>query len=80
MKMINIQCLDCKQESVQSIHFYDIEIVKEEIAFTFDFGYVAKVKAKTMCPHCGHVAHHSFIEQINSNDIITLATRRVDIR
>ena len=80
MKMINIQCLDCKQESVQSIHFYDIGIVREEEVFGFDFGYVAKVKAKTMCPHCGHVAHHSFIEQLNSNDIITLATRRADMR
>ena len=80
MKMINIQCLDCKKESVQSIHFYDIEIIREEAVFDFDFGYVAKVKAKTMCPHCGHVAHHCFTEQLSSNDIITLATKRVDMR
>ena len=80
MKMINIQCLDCKQESVQSIHFYESEIVHVKDDFNFDFGYEARVKAKTMCPHCGHVAYHSFTEQLNSNDIITLATRRKDMR
>lgn len=80
MEMINIKCLDCKQESVQSIHFYDIEIVREEEVFGFDFEYQARVKAKTMCPHCGHVAYHHFIEQISSNDIITLATKKVDLR
>ena len=35
MKMINIQCLDCKQESVQSIHFYESEIVHVKDDFTF---------------------------------------------
>lgn len=80
MKMINMQCLECKQESVQSVHFFDVEITKEEDACSFTFRYEARVKAKTMCPHCGRVAYHNFTEQITSNDIITLATRRKDMR
>ena len=75
-RLINFTCYHCKKDFTIQPYFGKPRVYTREDPLTMKEYYTARVTAKAVCPHCGTVNELSCENDIFSNDIINLATRR----
>jgi hypothetical protein len=73
---INFTCYHCKEDFTIQPYFGRPRIYTNEDPLTMKEYYTARVVAKAVCPYCGTVNELSCENEIFSDDIISLATRR----
>ena len=75
-KLINFTCYHCKKDFTIQPYFSKPRIYTNEDTLTMREYYTARAVAKAVCPYCGTVNELSCENEIFSDDIIHLATRR----
>ena len=75
-KIIQIKCFNCKEDFTIQPYFSKPRIYTNEDPLAMKEYYTARVVAKAVCPDCGTVNELSCENDIFSEDIINLATRR----
>ena len=75
-KLINFTCYYCKEDFTIQPYFGKPRIYTNEDPLAMTETYTARTVAKAVCPYCGTVNELSCENEIFSEDIINLATRR----
>lgn len=71
-----IQCDYCKEEYLAEPYFYDAAIATIDIPASMAKCYVARVRARSVCPCCGGTVEKLYEQSMSKRDIIDIATQR----
>ena len=75
-KIIRMKCRSCGVDFTIEPYFHDASITKSTDNLGREFGRVARVTARAICPECGAVNEHLCECNVYTDDIIALAIRR----
>jgi hypothetical protein len=75
-KIINIKCIQCKEEFTTEPYFCNTDVYYRDDGFNNHSYHVARTIAKAICPYCGETNAQVCENEIFRDDIIDLAIRR----
>lgn len=75
-KIINIKCIQCKEEFTTEPYFCNTDIYYRDDGFAGTRRYFARTVAKAICPHCGELNGQVCESEICKEDTLDLATRK----
>ena len=71
-----IKCDYCQEEYCAEPYFYDAAITTVHILTSTAKCYTARVRARSVCPHCGGTVEKLYEQDLSRRDIIDIATQR----
>ena len=75
-KIINIKCIQCKEEFTTEPYFCNTDIYTQEDSKNGRRYHIARTVANAICPRCGERNAQVCENEIFKQDIIDLAIRR----
>ena len=75
-KIINIKCIQCKEEFTTEPYFSNIDIYYRDDGSAGTIRHFARTVANAICPRCGETNAQVCENEIFKQDIIDLAIRR----